>query len=462
MLNLVPEWAQNYQAFWDGIRKRNLWFIKLRYSAFTMLLLFFLFAAEVLKVEFSRTQLIAISAINISILAYNLILHRVRKYLSCDTKKFNPLDFSLVQMVLDLIALLLLVHYTGGIESPLYMLFVFHMIIGSLILPGVVVYSMALMFTLVFSGMIFLEYFNSIPHHSIAGLFEFHLYQNIYFIGLYLATFVFVILSSVYIANGIARQLYKREQALVDSLHKINTAEVEKQRYIMGIVHEIKTPITAVVSFLDLVLQKFLGLLDEVVEEKLIRAKSRADEGIHMINDVLNISKLKLYDQFDVDEFKPEEILCRTIRKQKSAADAHMVHIEYKDERKEKKKIKGDKFLLDIVFSNLIGNSIKYGKENGKVIVTMNSDKENLFINITDDGLGIPENDLPKIFNDFFRASNVKKVSGDGSGLGLSVVKQIIERHNGTITAVSPSEIGTKDYPGTTFEITIPLNPLQT
>jgi signal transduction histidine kinase len=135
-----------------------------------------------------------------------------------------------------------------------------------------------------------------------------------------------------------------------------------------------------------------------------------------------------------------------------------MVHIEYKDERKEKKKIKGDKFLLDIVFSNLIGNSIKYGRENGKVIVTINHHKENLSINITDDGLGIPEKDLPKIFNDFFRASNVKKVSTEGSGLGLSVVKQIIERHKGIITAVSPSEIGNSDFPGTTFEISLPLN----
>jgi signal transduction histidine kinase len=458
MLNLVPEWAQNYQAFWDGIRKRNLWFIKLRYSAFLMLLLFFLFAIFILKVEFSRTQLIAISVINISILVYNLILQRVRKYLSCDTKKINPLDFSLVQMVLDLIALLMLVHYTGGIESPLYMLFVFHMIIGSLILPGVVVYSMALVFVFSLSGMFFLEYFNIISHHQIAGLFGFHLYQNIYFIGLNLATFIFMIFSSVYIANRIARQLYKREQDLVDSLKKINTAEMEKQRYIMGIVHEIKTPITAVVSFLDLILQKFLGPLDEIVEEKLVRAKNRADESIHMINDVLNISKLKLYNQFDVEEFKPEEILCRVIRKQKSSADAHMVHIEYKDERSEKKNIKGDKFLFDIVFSNLIGNSVKYGRENGKVIVTMNNNKENLIITITDDGLGVPEKDLPKIFNDFFRASNVKKVSVEGSGLGLSVVKQIIERHKGKITVASPSELGTNDYPGTTFEIKLPLN----
>lgn len=458
MLNLVPEWAQNYQAFWDGIRKRNLWFIKLRYVAFFMLLLFFLFAIFILKIEFTHAQLVAISIINFSILVYNAILHRIRKYLTCDTKKFNPLDLSLVQMIFDLVALLLLVYYTGGIESPLYMLFVFHMIIGSLILPGVVVYSMSVVFILLFSLMIFLEYFNYIPHYHIAGLLDFHLYRNIYFIGLYLATFIFVMVSSVYLANRIARQLYRREQDLVDSLNKINTAEIEKQRYIMGIVHEIKTPITAVVSFLDLVLQKFLGPLDERVEEKLTRAKHRADEGIVMINNVLNVSRLKLYDQFDVEEIKPEEIICRVIRKEKSSADSHLIHIEYRDERSEKKKIKGDKFLLDIVFSNLIGNAIKYGRESGKIIITQNSNSDTLIIKVMDDGIGIPQNDLPKIFNDFYRASNAKSVSSEGSGLGLSVVKQIVERHKGTITVNSPSEIGTKDFPGTTFEIKLPIN----
>ena len=67
-----------------------------------------------------------------------------------------------------------------------------------------------------------------------------------------------------------------------------------------------------------------------------------------------------------------------------------------------KEKIKGDKFLLDIAVSNLIGNSIKYGIDGGNVEVTINSDSKNLYIEVCDDGVGIPEEELPKIFNDFF------------------------------------------------------------
>jgi signal transduction histidine kinase len=153
-----------------------------------------------------------------------------------------------------------------------------------------------------------------------------------------------------------ARQLYKREKELVDSMKKINTAEKEKQKYIMGIVHEIKTPIVAVASYIDIILQKFLGPIDEIVEEKLVRAKHRTDEGIQMINDVLNVSKLTLYDQFDEDEVDINEVVSGVLKRRKASAEAHLIKLNLKDIREAKEKFRGDKFLLDIAFSNLIGN----------------------------------------------------------------------------------------------------------
>ena len=150
-----------------------------------------------------------------------------------------------------------------------------------------------------------------------------------------------MIFVSVYLANGLARQLYKREKDLVESIKKINAAEKEKQTYIMGIVHEIKTPIVAVASYIDIILQKFLGPIDETVEEKLVRAKNRTDEGIQMINDVLNVSKLTLYDQYDEEEFDIYEIVSGVIKRRTASADAHLIKLNLFDkrERKEKKRL---------------------------------------------------------------------------------------------------------------------------
>jgi signal transduction histidine kinase len=261
----------------------------------------------------------------------------------------------------------------------------------------------------------------------------------------------------VYLANGIARQLYKRERDLVDSIEKINSAEKEKQKYIMGIVHELKTPLAAVSSYLDLVLQKFLGPIDEEVEKKIIRAKFRTDEGIGMINDVLNVSKLKLYDEFDEDDIDLEELVRGIIKNRKVTADARLMEMVFRDERNKKQTIKGDKFLLNLAISNLIGNSIKYGTDDGTVVITLKDKNDEQILEVCDDGIGIPKEDLSKIFNDFYRSANAKMISTDGSGLGLSVVKQVIERHGGTVKVESPSKIGGDINPGTCFTIYLPL-----
>jgi len=457
MISFVPEWALEQPEFWDAIRRRNLWFIKLRYSVVVMLCIFLFLSIFLFRIKFTETQLIAVFAITASILIYNIILHRLRKYIKLEVHSFNPLYLSLLQMILDLFSLLLLVYFTGGIESPLYMLFVFHMIIGSLILPGVIIYTIAIVFVFLFVVMISLEYSGVLFHHQVNGLLHFNLYDQVYFIAAFLSTFTFMIFGSIYLSNGIARQLYKREKDLVESIKKINVAEREKQKYIMGIVHELKTPIVAVASYIDIILQKFLGPIDETVEEKLIRAKNRTDEGIQMINDVLNVSKLNLYDKFDEEDVDIKSIINGVLNRRKAYADSHLIKLHFKDERNKPEKIKGDKFLLDIVISNLVGNSIKYGVDGGDVEITLKNDGEDVIIEVCDNGVGIPEKEMPKIFNDFYRAENVKKISTEGSGLGLSVVKKIVDRHEGLISVKSPSRLAKYKQPGSCFTVTLPF-----
>ena len=150
-MNIVPEWALEYQEFWESIRRRNLWFIKLRYIVVILLSVFLFATTFIFKINYTKTQLIAGLIIITGILFLNSILHRLRKNVRLDPNKFNPLHLSLIQMLVDMIALLLLVYYTGGIESPLYIQFVFLVIIGSLILPGVLVYTMAAIFIIAFA-----------------------------------------------------------------------------------------------------------------------------------------------------------------------------------------------------------------------------------------------------------------------------------------------------------------------
>ncbi|MHB8335872.1 MAG: sensor histidine kinase [Ignavibacteriaceae bacterium] len=456
MINLIPAWAQHFDAFWDAIQRRNFWFIKLRYGAVIMLLMFLFLTEFSLGLTFSKAQSTALIVITIMIQLYNLILHLKIKSIKCDSDKFNPLHFSLLQMLLDLIALGLIVYYTGGIETPLFMLFIFHMIIGSLILPGFIINSIAVAVIFYFIALTFTEYFGLIQHQAIIGFLKVPLYNNLKFVIVYDTIFSFVMIMSVVLANTIANQLYKMEQQLVESIDKLNLAEVEKQNYVIGLVHEIKSPLVAVHSYLDVILQKFLGPVDKKVEEKLIRARARSDEAINMVNDVLKVSKLRLLDEISVGKIEIKELVQSLINNFQDAINFKNIRLDFFDNRKLFSEITGDKFLLEIAFSNLLSNAIKYVSQNGKIQIILSNNNSGIKLEFCDDGIGIPTNELPKIFNDFFRASNIKSKNYEGSGLGLSVVKHVIEKHGGKIEAISPSRLGNKNNPGSSFFIFLP------
>lgn len=457
MFNLVPVWAKHYEEFWLTIRRRNLWFIKLRYGAIVMLFLFMFLSEYFLDIYVSAIQQKAIIIVTISILIYNLLFHFIRRYLKHDADKFNPLHLSILQMVSDLIALMLIVYFTGSVESPLLLFFVIHMIVGSLILPGFIIYAFAAIIVLSFWGITVGEYYSIIHHYHIIGFLPTSLHQQFNYVLAINLSFAFLVFMIVLIANRMANQLYRREQQLVESIEKINAAEKEKQKYISGIVHEIKTPLSAVHSYLDLVLQKFLGPLDELVEEKLVRARRRSTEAIELINNVLKISKLQVENSFVKEEVDISTILARAIKSAKVNAEAKGVKLALKNKRKEKRTIAGDPLLIQIALSNIIANAIKYNNMDGIVEIDVDENKDNVLITVCDNGLGIPGGEIDKIFNDFFRASNIKSAGLEGSGLGLSIVKQIVERHGGTINVKSPSHLSTNKYPGTCVKIALPF-----
>lgn len=457
MISLIPSWAHHYKEFWDLLRRRNLWFIKLRYGAVGMLLLFLVASEFIIGIRFTSTQTLSIYFVTGMILVYNALLHYLRRFVVSNPDRFNPIHHSLIQMILDIVALFLLVYYTGSIESPLFLLFVFHLIIGSLILPGVVVYAIAVVVVVFFTSLVFLEYYGVIIHHTAAGLLVNPVYNDFNYIISFTIFFAFLIFVSVLLTNNIARQLYRNEERLLESLDKLNKAEEEKQKYIIGVVHELKSPIAAVLSYLDLVLQKYVGPLNEVVEQKLTSAKERAVEAIYLINNILKISKLRLTSDISKEEVKLKEIICSVLEKQKAGFESKRITLRLTENRIQDTPVPGDRFLMEMAISNIIVNAIKYVSVDGIIDISISGLNEGVNLDISDNGVGIPADEHENIFKDFYRASNIKNKGYEGAGLGLSVVKQIILRHGGKISVQSPGRIAMPGKPGTSFKIFIPF-----
>lgn len=458
MFILVPKWAHYYDDFWKAIRTNNLWFIKLRFSFVVGLLLFLLAGEFLLNFELVPAQINAIVIITVSILIFNLVIFFGCKFIGETPGKFNVMHLSLVQMIFDLTALMVLVQYTGMIESPLSMFFIFQMIIGSIILPTHVVFTVAGGTSLVFSTLIFLQHFGVTNTYIIEGLFSQPREYYFGYVLLFATIFSIMLLFSVYLAHTISSRLYKREQQLRETLLELDKAEVTKQRYIMGVVHEIKSPIAAVQAMLDLLLDNYLGPLSQDVENKLRRSKIRTVEALNLINSVLRISNLKLMDVAEDQEFGLKNMIKNLIDKIQESAKSKNITIELVDQRVENIKLHGDELLMELAFSNLLGNSIKYGNENGEIYVTLVSTApDRVVIEVIDDGIGIPADEITSIFNQFYRAKNIEVSHSEGTGLGLTLVKEIIERHQGTIRVKSPSRLNEEGRPGTEFIITLPL-----
>jgi signal transduction histidine kinase len=467
---LVPDRVQ-FNEFFIEIRKRNRWLILLRYGAVTMLASLII-GIYILEIIFKNVHIetLPLWIIACSILLYNGIFHKLWIILAerrlwdqpqkslFDRKGFRSTHFALLQILLDFLALMLFIYFTGGIETPLFAFFIFHVVIGSLFLPGLIMGMIVTGTLLISISGALMEYFSIIPHHTLQGFLTIPIYNNLTYLIVFFTFFGITLYLSIYLANSVAKDLYRTQRSLKQAYQELEDMEKSKSRYVMSIVHDLKTPIAAVSTYLDMLLDGNLGELKAEHRRPLERSKFRLSAAINTINDILYISQLKLESELDTISEINLNLLFEDIYKELRIlmASKEISYLFYTVPA-ENIMFKGEPKLLKLAFSNLISNAYKYTNKNGKIEVCLN-DKENaIIITIADSGMGIPQNERDKIFHDFYRSSLSKKKGIEGTGLGMSIVSQILKRYNGTINVESPSYLKIdEENPGTQFTIELP------
>lgn len=430
-----------------SIHSYNLWFIKLRWFAAISLVAMLLLLQFLFNINLSDEQIIVFLLSASLIFLYNYFFLKFHRKI---TDENNPSLFSLIQILIDLSVLSILVYFSGGITSPLLLFYYFHMLIGTMILHR------KLMFAIVTALTIFLILISFLEIQGLIDLPKFGTtitddYGKVFYLPILLfSTSLYLV---VYLTSKLVYDLYMREEQLNRALNEIRSAEEAKHHYTIALIHELKSPMAASISNVDLVIDNYLGEVSEPVKEKLVRVKKRLSEGISNINSILKFSQFKLLQNIELKELRINDVLIKVIESNRDTANKKEIKIEIYDSSN--RKVKGDPFLLELLFSNLIGNAIKYGNQNGHVKISIEEVGKNTQIRILDDGIGIPEKDLPKIFEEYFRASNSDKI--EGTGTGLSIVKKIIEAHSGKISVISPVNKFDLKRRGTEFTITIPI-----
>jgi signal transduction histidine kinase len=197
----------------------------------------------------------------------------------------------------------------------------------------------------------------------------------------------------------------------------------------------LKAPLAAVQSYLQVILGGFVGELNEKQREMLSRSCVRIAEFIEMIDNILDISRFEV-GAVEMEELSLLEVVRDSIEMLRPLAEEKKLNVAL-DLPQDMPKTKGSATRLKQVVTNLIGNAIKFTPSPGEISVKLKEDGGYLRVEVADTGAGISSEELPKIFDDFYRG-----VAGDtevrGTGLGLSISKKIIETHGGRIWAESP------------------------
>lgn len=242
---------------------------------------------------------------------------------------------------------------------------------------------------------------------------------------------------------------------MADDIRKImeneRRNEEVKNEFITSVAHDLRTPLTSIIGYLDLVSTKQLP--DELRRSYIEIAYSKSKRLEKLIEDLFTYTKfnfgevkavygevdmVKLIDQL-LDEFYP------------SFAENHM---EYKfDSSHSSVEILADGGLLARAFANLISNAIKYGGEGERIEIILNKEEDKISIKSTNFGEVIPQKDLEKIFTRFYRVESSRSIETGGSGLGLAIAHSIITLHGGAIYATSNEK-------STVFTVELPYNPI--
>ncbi len=234
-----------------------------------------------------------------------------------------------------------------------------------------------------------------------------------------------------------------------NEIAELRERENFRREFIGNISHELKTPIFNIQGYL-------LTLLDGAIDDQEInrrylkRANKSVDRMINIIEDLEVIAALESdrvqinYESFDLTELVEGvfELL---------EDKAHKKHVQFKIKKDLDRplKVMADRAKIEQVLINLVGNAIKYGNENGLVEVRFFDMDKHILTEVSDDGIGIPPEDVPRIFERFYRVDKSRSRDAGGTGLGLSIVKHIIEAHKQTINVRS------SENKGSTFSFTL-------
>lgn len=419
-----------------SLRRKNHWLVTLRWYATAgltgLLVIGYLFLPDRIPLGGGIVLVVILLAINLVFFGYD--------HTHPPNKLTREANFVRVQIIADLLTLTGVIHLSGGIQSPFIIFYVFLIIIASTIFElrrdPFIVASIAVV---LFSSVVFGEYTGWFRHFNLFAL-ETTPLQTFFTLGVFLITIFF----STYLGVTLMGRHQKVKNLIIEKNRQLENASQERLKFFRFVSHELKSPIIAIQSSVNVVLDLMNEHLPAKAIDMLNRAKNRSEQMMDIVKDLLIIS----YEQQELGNEPPEWV---------SPCDFLQEFIENERPRSEEKNIdlnvdicqeccpiKVDKFKLEKIVSNLLGNAIRYTPKGGQIDISTMSSATYWSFTIKDNGIGIAEQDMDHIFAEFYRSPQAKKFEFHGTGLGMSIVKRMVDDMQGEIFIESNLDRGTE------------------
>ncbi len=440
------------------LHERLLWFGKLRWVAVGGLVV-----ASSLGPRFGFPTLWPNLMIVAGFVAvYNLVLWRILRRAGSNGRSHSFLRTCAIgQVVLDLATLLVLVHLTGGLLSPVPVFFIFHMAIGTTMLSVRTMYAIAAGLCLGVFGLYLAESVGTLAHRPMTADMVYGRATDLRVITVLVAVF-----GTVYLAGTVTRRARRRGIQLLDAtmrldartadlnrvVSKVQELEKTKSHYMRISAHQLRSPLGTVKTSLEVLTMGFVDPATERGRRLLNGAVERVDGLLAIVTDLLELAKIR-EGQAKAPwsrHVNITQLLSGVMESLKPAAKVREIRLVPH---------MGEPAALDwgvppdliFAFENLIQNAIKYSRHGGIVQVRMHSSGGQATLEVIDQGIGIPDELQADVFLEFVRAPNAKRHSREGTGLGLSIVREVVLIHGGSISLES------KEEEGSTFKIELPL-----
>lgn len=417
--------------------------IRLRWVAGLGILLVTLFAWGVLAIDLRVGPLLLLGVV---VLGYNTMLFGL-----CQGNRRTPQRtrrVAWVQILLDWSAMTALVHFTGGITSPAIIYFAIHAALaGTVLLPWQARTLVALAFCIV-GGLAWLEWREWLPHLPIE---QFEFQSNLYQDDRYIVAVLFFFGTTLAVLSELvtqkAQQLRQREQ-------RIQKLMEARTRFLRVATHELRAPVAAGISLMTNVHEGYAGDLNPQQAALIGRVTHRLEGLQNLVNDLLTLAATQEAATASVplERASIRAALDQVIERELPNAEAQnvMLHCQL---AQDPGMIMGGSMGLSVIFGNLLNNAIKYSPAGGDVLVeyVITGSAQFAVVLIADHGIGIPKDDLARIFDEFYRAPNARALPVNGTGIGLTTVRSLVERYRGTLS------LDSTEGEGTTVQVSFPL-----